>query len=76
MAKYLRAVYTTNRGNKRTISILNPKSGLTLTATQAVLSTMTTANMFTDYSGTVPEYPDTLVDLYYEETVITSLTDI
>lgn len=76
MAKYLRAVYTTNRGNKRTISILNPKSGLTLTDTQAVLSTMTTANMFTDYSGTVPEYPDTLVDLYYEETVITSLTDL
>lgn len=76
MAKYLRAVYTTNRGNKRTISILNPKSGLTLSATQSVLSTMTTANMFTDYSGTVPEYPDTLVDLYYEETVITSLTDI
>lgn len=76
MARYLRAVYTTNRGNKRTISILNPKSGLTASSTQAILATMTSANMFTDYSGSVPEYPDTLVDLYYEETVITTLTDV
>lgn len=73
MAKYLRAVYTTNRGNKRTLSFLNPKYGLTQTTATAALDSMTSANMFTDYSGQVPEYPDTLVNLYYEETTITDL---
>lgn len=73
MSRYLRAVYTTNRGNKRTLSFLNPKLGLTQATAMTALNTMTEANMFTDYSGQLPEYPDTLVNLYYEETTITDL---
>lgn len=69
-------VTSTNRGSKRTLSFQNPKTGLTATQANAVFDHFYDHDVFsTKNSSGLEEHPETLLDVYYEETVITQLTD-